>query len=146
MVAPLVLVGALVLSGCAVNVDAPAGTDAAAASVAPTREATGPDMSGPPTCKSLIGKPASVALVDGQPYCFTGISVALDKTTYGTMQCSDVEMKGGTVTFWVSSDPNAADTNEYLLGPLGSVVVAHGGSALLNLPQGLIATQSGCTF
>jgi len=101
-----------------------------------------------PRCDTLVGKPASDVVVPKKgPQCITGASVAEDSTAWGTEHCVDAK-SGAKVTayHWVSNNPGARDTAEYVARSDGPIMVLPegDGSAAQNAIVASIYLALGC--
>ena len=78
-----------------------------------------------PRCSELVGKPAAQVIDPTRgPQCITGTSVASDHTGWGKLDCVDVKTGAKlTVYHWMSQDPAAPDTAEYVARSDGNVTV-----------------------
>lgn len=114
------------LAGCSSGTAKPPVTTAAATPPVPvpTTPTTAASTKETPQCASEVGKPTSEVVGDGGPGCITGATVAADSTGWGKQACADTSTGAEvTVYFWVSSKPDAADTQEYVARSDGDVKV-----------------------
>jgi hypothetical protein len=124
-----------VLAGCSSTATAKhvATSSTSVATVAPSTTTEAPTTEAPeaPACADVVGLLAK-DVVDPKrgPQCITADSVADDNTGWGTLHCVDVKTGAKvTVYHWVSNDPAAPDTAEYVARSDGKVKVVPGRDA-----------------